>query len=219
MGLVERNLTAAPSRAGSSASSSSRQRAGEDRRIEVTHFLFLALEEYHETRPSNAGGGGGDDTAAAEDLLAAAGAAGDEGEDSEGGAAPSAALLEELGAATHACNAAYLDALLGDSAAGLPAEVVDKIRAEVQTQLEAKVDTVLAEVITATQQGGVGASGKPGVDALAQRFLALAATAGEPDSAAIHAFCDEVLQQEEVTRTIEPLVSLLVNFSLSRLQQ
>jgi hypothetical protein len=94
----------------------------------------------------------------------------------------------------------------------------------VQAQLEAKVDSILAAVITVTQGGAVASSGSPEVDGLARRFSDLVAgsTSGGGSAAtagAIQAFCDGVLGSSEVRNTVEQLVQLLVQYATSRLQE
>jgi hypothetical protein len=146
--------------------------------------------------------------------------------------APGAALLlrrspqffDELGEAMHRANEAYLDRSLA-AAAALPAEVQAQIRAELQQQLEAKLDAILSATIKATQ-AGAPPSGAPARDALVAHFArvmtAAAAGAAAGDAAAdasIDGFCAAVLALAEVRETIEPLVSLLINYASSRLEE
>ena len=206
----------------------------DNRRIDVSSFLHLAVVEYHETRPAEEGGGGagspaqsggggsgggGDaesrlfrEAAAAYDARSAAAAG-----SAAAGPRPSPALLEALGECMHRSNEAYLDrAVGGPGAQALPREVQSQIRVEVQLQLESKVDAVLAAVITLTQGGTSAASAGAEVEALAAKFSKLVQGGG--DEASVSAFCAAVLASSDVTKTITPLVNLLVEYAASKLK-
>jgi hypothetical protein len=218
MAMIERNLVG------------KKTARADNRHIDVSAFLHLAVVEYHETRPSESGasaspGGGqaaGDDARREEARLfreaAAAYDSRSSGTSSGTGARPSPALLEALGEAMHRSNEAYLDRAMAATSA-LPREVQVQIRTEVQTQLESKVDAVLAAVITVSQ-GAEAAAGNAGpeVEALAKRFAALVA-AGREDEAGVRSFCEAVLGSSEVTKTIAPLTSLLISYASSRLAE
>jgi hypothetical protein len=211
------------------------------RRIDVATFLHLAVVEYHETRPAEEGGssagaaGAGGDTerlfreaaAAYDDRVRTGGGGGGGGGAADGGSVgggssgresggprPSPALLEAIGEAMHRANESYLDRAIAP-ASSLPKEVQAQIRTEVSSQLEAKVDNVLSATITVSQSGG--SSGSADVDGLAVRFSALVAVGGGDD--AIGSFCDAVLANAEVRKTVEPLVNLLVQYATSRLKE
>lgn len=119
----------------------------------------------------------------------------------------------------HRANESYLDAVLAP-ASTLPREVQAQIRAEVQAQLEGKLDVILATVIRAAQSGSV--TGSDGKDALVAHFArVMAVAAGEAPATpetSVDAFCEQVLRHGEVLDTVNPLVSLLVTYATSRLQ-
>ena len=214
--IVERAIGAANN------SSSSRGRKQDAGRIEVSQFLYLALVEYHETRPSD-GVASALDAAPAPPTPAASSPSAPPG---------GAAVLEQLGATMHAANEAYVDRLLSAAMGNarpagtqpLPPVVVAQVRTEVQAQLEAKVDSLLADVINAAQElqqnsaaaaAAAAAGGKP---ALAALFLRVLAGGGQGD-ASVAAFCDAVLAHDDIRLAIEPLVSLLVTYATSKLEE
>lgn len=136
--------------------------------------------------------------------------------------ARSPAFFDDLGEEMNRANEAYLARALA-GAGGLPSEVQEQIRAEVKSQLESRLDAVLASTIRATQTGA--STGVPARDALASHFRRVmaaaagdAAAASSPD-ATVPAFCAAVLAQAEVQETVAPLVSLLVTYAASRLQE
>ena len=201
LALAERHMTSSASAAGGGKKGA----AAADRRIDVTTFLSLALDEYHETRPDSAAA-----AEAAAAVLANAAAAAGASDDSSSpspissgtSSAPSPALLEALGEAMHAANEGFIARLLLGpppltSAAGagqqeeaeatiaayaaLPDDVRGQIASEVQAQLEVKVDGVLAAVINASQQqaqdNGAASSSSPQLDALTRQFGAVLSSA------------------------------------------
>jgi hypothetical protein len=117
----------------------------------------------------------------------------------------------------HRSNEAYLDRAVA-AASSLPREVQVQIRTEVQSQLESKVDAVLAAVITVGQGGDKNTAGAgPEVEELAEKFSKLVA-AGREDDASVTSFCNAVLSSQEISKTINPLVNLLVQYAQSRLK-
>jgi hypothetical protein len=100
------------------------------------------------------------------------------------------ALLEELGDCMHRTNEVFLDEQMS-VCAGLSPEIVSQVRAEVQTQLEGKVDSVLGAIIAASRGLGLSADIPPG---LVTRFQSLLANAVKGvDSSEVQAFCVAVL--------------------------
>lgn len=136
--------------------------------------------------------------------------------------ARSPTFFDDLGEEMNRANESYLVRALA-GASSLPPEVQEQIRAEVKAQLESRLDAVLASTIRATQTGA--STGVPARDALASHFRrVMAAAAGDAAAAAspdatVPAFCAAVLAQPEVQETVAPLVSLLVTYAASRLQE
>lgn len=230
MAMVERNMVST----GAKPKPGAMGLPPDSRRIDVTQFMHIALVEYHETRPAEAGGDGGGsvrggdgdvllrDAESAYDARASSAGSGSPGGASSAALRPSPVLLEALGEAMHRSNESYLDRILsGQDASSLPSEVQGQIRAEVQAQLEAKVDSILAAVITVTQGGAGASSGSGEVDTLARRFTDLvgASASGMATGGAIQSFCDGVLGSTEVRSTVEQLVQLLVQYATTRLQE
>jgi hypothetical protein len=225
LSLVERHMNSGANN-GSSVS----------KRIEVPHFLHLALVEYHETRPSeeseefnsasSSSGVVGMD-ATTNGSLYGGGNEAPVGTSSFGNTQPinrktSPALLEELGDMMHQANQEYLNSLLGGniSASSLPSQVQAQIRSEVQSQLENKVDGILAAVITSVQSNKPIDESNKSYQSLIHEFQSvLSAAAAGQASSAISSFTANVISHEEVKKTIEPLVSLLVSYAASRLQK
>jgi hypothetical protein len=181
-------------------------------RTEVADHVLQARQGYATATVAGftGGGGGGGGGGTADGGSVGGGSSGRE----SGGPRPSPALLEAIGEAMHRANESYLDRAIAP-ASSLPKEVQAQIRTEVSSQLEAKVDNVLSATITVSQSGG--SSGSADVDGLAVRFSALVAVGGGDD--AIGSFCDAVLANAEVRKTVEPLVNLLVQYATSRLKE
>jgi hypothetical protein len=205
MAMIERNMTG------------KKTAKSDSRTIDVNSFLHLAVVEYHETRPAEgAGGSTGSGNEEARLFREAAAAYDSRSGPQTGAPRPSPALLEALGETMHRSNEAYLDRAVA-AASSLPREVQVQIRTEVQSQLESKVDAVLAAVITVGQGGDKNTAGAgPEVEELADKFSKLVA-AGREDDASVSAFCNAVLSSQEISKTINPLVNLLVQYAQSRL--
>ncbi|RZJ06656.1 MAG: hypothetical protein EOO54_24250 [Haliea sp.] len=111
-------------------------------------------------------------------------------------------------------------------AATLPAEVQEQIRAEVRSQMEAKLDSLLAAVIRGARSAGAGAGSdeRDAREVRHERVMSGAldqanGAAAPADADTIPAFCTAVIRASEVQDTVVPLISLLVTFASSRLQE
>ena len=174
-------------------------------------FLHLAVVEYHDQRPGVGGGGAGSD----DGLLGGGSGAGglgtsmdsageekpaDDGADASGEGKATApqtseanarrALLEALGECMHRTNEAFLDEQMA-VCAGLAPDVIAQVRAEVETQLEAKVDGVLGAIIAASRGHGLQGDIPPSLVTQFQTLLSTASSGSEPQE--IQDFCYAVL--------------------------
>lgn len=140
-------------------------------------------------------------------------AGGDEDEDGN----DAGLLIQAISESIEKCNERYLSDLIRENleSSGLPDAIQDEIRREVQLQLESKVEMVLESVVDAAM------SDEDGDDVeLVSKFKSCR---GLPDGrefrSRVGSFCSSVVNSDEVTQEIEPLVGLLITYALQNFRQ
>lgn len=133
------------------------------------------------------------------------------------------AFFNDLGEALEQAKERYLDRTMTtqQGASSLPEEVQAQIWSEVKQQMEKKLDSILAETIKATHSGN--STGDARKDSLVRHFSrCMTAAAGEApmtQESTIESFCEAIIALPEVQETAGPLISLLVTYASSRLQE
>jgi len=126
-------------------------------------------------------------------------------------------LIQAISDSIERCNERYLENLMRQNldSSGLPDNIQDEIRREVQLQLESKVEMTLEAVVDAAMSDEDGDGSE-----LVRKFRDCR---GMPDGKAFRSrvqdFCASVVNSEEVTQEIEPLVGLLITYAVQNFQQ
>ena len=125
-------------------------------------------------------------------------------------------LIQAISDSIEKCNEAYLANLMRENLeqAGLPENIQDEIRREVQLQLESKVEMCLEAVVDAAMSDDDVESD------LVRKFRACRGLRnGNEFRARVDDFCNSVVRSEDVTQEIEPLVGLLITYAVQNFQQ
>jgi len=119
-------------------------------------------------------------------------------------------LIQAISESIEVCNSNYLDSLMSEcDSTKLSDAIKTEIRKEVSVQLSAKVESTLEAVVDSAMTDD---------DSSNEMVKKFRACRGVPDSSdfrrRVDDFCNSVVQSEDVTQEIEPLVTLLITYAL-----